>query len=346
MRVVVTGASGNIGTALLGSATGWQVVGVARRRPGAVPPYLGASWECCDIGTRTAVDRLTGVFRGADAVVHLAWAVQPGTAEPPMARTNLAGTRNVLRAAAASSVPHVVCASSVAAYAPAPRWVPMAETWPVTGIAGSAYSRQKAVLERMLDRFAAARPGVTVARIRPCAVTSGAAGAELGGWLISPLVPRWAVGRALLPMPVWRGLRLQLVHARDVADAIRRVVEARAGGAFNVAGEPVIGRPELAAAGLSSVRAPYRALEYAARWSWRVGLQPVQDGWVRLADRAALASTARARRELGWTPRIPATTALREAVDAVRSGRAGDSGPLAPRPRAVRIGRPMRQDQR
>jgi nucleoside-diphosphate-sugar epimerase len=359
VRVVITGASGNLGTALLEAATApggpqWDVLGVARRRPEPVPPYDRVSWECCDIGVASGADRLRDLVRQADVVVHLAWAVQPAAGEPPMRQTNLTGTRNLLRAVAGSGVRHLVCASSVAAYRPAGRHGRVAETWSTGGVPGSAYSRQKAELETMLDGFEAERPEVTVARVRPCAIVSRAAGAQLASWLVSPLLPTWAAGRVLLPLPVWPGLRLQAVHARDVADGIRLIVAAGAGGGFNLAAEPVVRRRELAAAGITCVGLPYRAIEYAATVSWRAGLQPLHRGWLRLADRAALVDTTRARHELGWTPTVDATAAVREMIEAVRHAQRHPSPPLAdaparrqpfPQPWAVRIGQPLRQSQ-
>jgi UDP-glucose 4-epimerase len=352
MRVVVTGATGNLGTALLETVAAaggpsWQLVGVARRRPEPVAPYTSASWECCDVGAQGAVGRLARIFRHADVVIHLAWAIHPSAGEPPMRRTNLSGSRNVLQAVAAAGVPQLVCASSVAAYSPAARQSRVPETWATGGIPGSAYSRQKAELETMLDDFQAEHPGVVVARARPCSITSRAAGAELASWMVSPLLPNRAIGRIFLPVAVWPGLRLQLVHARDTADAICRMVHTRARGPFNLAAEPVVGRQELASAGMSSITLPYRAVEYAAGAVWRAGLQPLHHGWLRLADQAALVQTARAREELGWAPRIAATTALRQVVEALREARPGNSAPLAPstRPHTLRIGQPIRQSQ-
>ena len=49
-----------------------------------------------------------------------------------------------------------------------------------------------------------------------------------------------------LPMPLWRGLRTQVVHADDVADAVYTVLTNWATGAFNLVGEPVLGAEELA----------------------------------------------------------------------------------------------------
>src|SRR2546423_11586323 len=206
----------------------------------------------------------------------------------------------------------------------------------------------------MLDAFEATHPDVAVARIRPCAILSAAAGAELASWIISPLVPPRSAGGTLLPMPAWRGLRFQVVQAADVADALWRIVEARATGAVNLAAEPLLDRSDLAGAGIASRAVPYALLRPAAGLGWRIGLQPLHPGWLRLADQAALVDTRRAREELGWVPATTAPAALRETVAAIRQARPRHSAPLAPwdgghgppGPRSLPIGRPMRQSQR
>src|SRR5215203_5930167 len=109
MRVVVTGASGNVGTSLLralaGEAAVTSVLGLVRR-----PPEMGfakTTWAAADV----ASDDLAGHFRGADVVVHLAWLIQPSHDPFAMWRTNVVGTERVLAAASAAGVGALVCAS-------------------------------------------------------------------------------------------------------------------------------------------------------------------------------------------------------------------------------------------
>ena len=337
MRVVVTGASGNVGTALrrVLADAGDPVVGIARRIPVGSP-----GWVSCDVGAPAAEVVLSRAFAGADAVVHLAWAVQPTSGEPAMRRTNITGTAHVLRAAERAGVPHVVVASSVAAYTPAPG--PVDESWPCGGVPGSAYSAQKAELERLV----AGRAGIAV--VRPCAVVSPDAGGELARWVLSPLLPARVLGRRWLPVPLWRGLRAQVVHAEDVARAIRVVLAHRAAGAFNVAADPVMGARELASVfGGFMVPVPSALLRAVAWPTWRLGLQPMHPGWLRLADQASLVDCSRIR-ALGWSPLHEPRDALAAFVAAVAEGR-GTWGPLAPRDvgrwRGPGFGRPVNQSQ-
>src|SRR5439155_18455301 len=109
MRVVVTGATGNVGSSVI-AALGQDpmvesVVGVARRRPDRAAPNV--SWAAADV----AVDQLEPLFRGADVVVHLAWAIQPARDLGALHATNVDGSRRVLQAVAAERVPAVVVAS-------------------------------------------------------------------------------------------------------------------------------------------------------------------------------------------------------------------------------------------
>src|SRR3954471_6783079 len=83
LTVAVTGASGNLGTALLRRLTApgsgvAEVRGLARPEPPDVAPYAGVRWHLTDLGGSGSEAVLADFVDGADAVVHLAWALQPG----------------------------------------------------------------------------------------------------------------------------------------------------------------------------------------------------------------------------------------------------------------------------
>jgi nucleoside-diphosphate-sugar epimerase len=350
MRIVVIGATGNVGTALLRRVDGDTVVGVARRLPApGREPYAGTDWVRCDLGAADALAILRTALTGANAVVHLGWSINPATAEPPMSHTNQVGSEALLAAVAEVGVPHLVCASSVAAYRPAARWDEVDERWPCDGVRGSAYSSGKAWLERRLDEFAAEHPDIRVARIRPCAIVQRAAAGQFTRWLLSPLLSAGWLGRAWLPLPFWPGLRAQVVHAEDVADAILRIVASGSSGAFNVAAGPALDAAALAATiGGTRLPVPFGLVRWGAGVTWRLGLQPAHPGWLRLADAAPLMRTDRLRAELDWRPRWSAREALAELIAGMREHAGTDAPPLAPantRERRIRLGLPSRQAQ-
>jgi len=141
MRVVVTGATGNIGSALLPELAARpevdEIVGVARRAP---------KWDLAKVRWHAASierDDLRPIFAGADAVVHLVWIIQPSRDPEQQRIVNIVGTERMLAAAADSDVRAVIHASSVGAYSPGPRDQAVDEHWPTGGNAVLAYSWQK-----------------------------------------------------------------------------------------------------------------------------------------------------------------------------------------------------------
>ncbi len=160
----VTGATGNVGTSVLAALAGdpavTSIVGIARRTPAVALPKV--EWRAADV----VRDDLLPLFRGADAVVHLTWIVQPNHREAALRAVNVGGSRRVHDAVAAADVPILVNASAFGAYAPGGGVRPVGESWPTDGIPGSWYSRQKAEVERALDAFEEDHPQIRVVRFR------------------------------------------------------------------------------------------------------------------------------------------------------------------------------------
>ena len=344
MRIVITGATGNAGTALLKrlqkarseEGADLQLVGIARRKPDLdAAPYQGVEWHSLDIGHHRDREALDKVMAGADAVVHLAWAIQPNHNRKLLRRTNVAGTAHVLGAARRAGVGHVVCASSVGAYSPAPKDHRTKENWPAGGIKGSHYSVDKAAQERLLNNFAKANPEVVVARLRPGLIFTSEAGSEIGRYFLGRVLPRLIPRRPWLPvLPVPKDLIFQAVHADDVADAYWRVLRERAEGAFNIAAEPVLD-PNALAWILHARRhlpIPVSVLRAVVSATWRLRMQVTDPGWVDMAAGAPIMDTSRARTILGWMPHKTSLEALTEIVDGLVEGKGRKaSPPLTPR---------------
>src|SRR4051812_23195010 len=170
MRVVVTGATGNVGSSLvraLGADPGVsEIVGVARREPSWAPEKT--TWVTADVEADR--ERLPQIFAGADAVVHLAWLIQPSRDRAELRRVNVAGSRAVFEAAAAAGVGTLVHASSIGAYSRGPKDRGVDESHPTEGTPSSFYSVDKVEAERALDAVEAAHPEMRVARLRPALI--------------------------------------------------------------------------------------------------------------------------------------------------------------------------------
>ena len=249
MRIVVTGASGNLGTAVLRAAEAQmpeaELVALARRSPDrgddlAAPERT--EWVECDLRDGD----LAPVLETADAVVHLAWAFHPAHQPEQTWQTNVVGTRRLLEAVALAGIPHLAVASSVAAYSPREDIQPVDESWPTDGSSDASYAREKAYVERMLDAFDAGQPSVTVTRMRPAFVFQPGAASEQRRIFAGRLAPtRLALAAATMALPLPTGLVMQAVHADDVGSAFVTAVRGRVGGAFNLAADDILDGPGL-----------------------------------------------------------------------------------------------------
>jgi UDP-glucose 4-epimerase len=324
MRVVVVGATGNVGTSLL-EALGRDdavesILGLARRPATAV--YAKTTFAAADV----ARDDLVPHFRGADCVVHLAWLIQPSHDQATLHAVNVDGSRRVLEAAAAAGVPKLVAASSIGVYSPGPKR-PVDESWPRDGVPTSWYARHKAELERMLDRFEAEH-GVRVVRLRPALIMKRESAEAIRRLFAGPFVPSPLLKPGRLPLfPHIPGAVVQVVHSLDVGEAYRLAVVRDVSGAFNVAAEPPVdGRAVAEAIGARPVTVPARLARALAKATWHARLQPTSPDWLDLALGVPLLDATRAREELGWTPARGALETVTELLHGV-ADRAGGRTP-------------------
>ncbi|TDD18588.1 NAD-dependent epimerase/dehydratase family protein [Kribbella turkmenica] len=328
MRVVITGASGNVGSALsrrLQAAGEHDIVAVVRRVPNRAATR---EWVSIDLSRPDCEPALQEVIRGADAVVHLAWAFQPSHDVRYLESVGVGGTQRILDACVATGVGHLVHMSSVGAYSPKRDDNPVTEDWPVGGIPSSSYSSHKAAAEKLLDSFEQSVHGTAVARLRPGIIGQRAAGSALLRYALPVLLPARTVNAVpVIPLP--DGLTVAMVHADNVADAIVRVLQQRAAGAFNLAAPtPVTAAMIAEALGARWIKTPAPVLRALMLATWQARLQPVGPGWLDMGCAVPPLDSSRARRELGWSPTVDAMGVLRETVEGMSHAAAGATAVL------------------
>lgn len=297
MKVVVTGGSGQLGTQVLERLAATRKIKKIVSLD-LVPPAVPSArieWRIADM-------RDPGLERhleGADALVHLAFIVARRASVETMRAVNVEGSRRIFEAAAQHGVQRIVHVSSVAAYGTGCEHpVPVVETTPLRPTPTLTYADNKFEVEQLLDGFEAAHPSIAVVRLRP-------------GILLGRRISH--VSEALLRrrvLPVLGDARGPIVWDEDVADAILLAVTGNARGAFNlVASDPLPGEEIARLAGFRSLHVPVTAVKVAAKASSAlapmVGERRIDAGWLEAGRFEMIASSEKARAELGWKPRYP-----------------------------------------
>ncbi len=331
LTVAVTGPTGDIGKAFVSalerSRYVGRVLGMARRPfDPAARGWKKTEYRQGDVLEAADVDALVAE---ADVVVHLAFIIFGGPEETR--KINLEGSSNVFEAAAASRrVKRLVYASSVAAYGfhdEPDRPERFTEDVAPRGTDDFYYSAQKAELEGLLERTLAGT-GTDAYVFRPCIV----AGPD--SLLLIENIPYVSIAgrlpgavRSLLDvMPVLKpvipdpGVPFQLVHADDVATAMRAAVLGRGEpGIYNLAADGILTMSDLAGAlGWYSVPVPDIAVDATAEITSRLPFMPPEAEWLQAFRVPTIMDAGRAHRALGWRPKHDALETLREMVESAR----------------------------
>jgi UDP-glucose 4-epimerase len=338
--VAVTGASGNVGTALLRRLTApssgvAEVRGLARRVPPQVAPYDGVRWFSTDLGTPASADVLREFLDGVDVVIHLAWALQPGREPDRLRLVNVDGTRRVAHAAVSAGVRQFLHMSSIGAYAPGAVGQKVTEDWPTTGVPSAQYSRDKSEAERVVRQVVGRPSGPVLSIARPTLVLQPQAGSEIGRYFLGPLffgaarlLPGSVARRLPLPLP---RLAVAFVHADDVADALERIVDRQVPGPFNIAAEPVLDADGIAKAlGTRRIPVPAFAVRAGLHAAFAAHLVPTEPGWLDMGTSLPALNTTRARRLLDWAPFHSGDEVLPQFVAALGAGTGGPGALLMP----------------
>jgi UDP-glucose 4-epimerase len=338
MRIVVTGATGNVGSAVVRCLREEpdvsEIVGLARRPS---DPTGATSFAAVDVRH----DDLDRHMAGADAVIHLAWLFQPTRDGRVTWEANVVGSERVFQAAARAGVRTLVSASSIGAYSAGPAdGRSVDESWPTHSLPTSAYGREKAYVERLLDRLERDQPTMRVVRLRPAFIFQRSSATEQRRLFLGPFFPNALARPGTLPiLPLPRGLRLQAVHSDDVADAYRRALLHDVRGAFNIAADPVLTAADVGRLLLARpVEIPRRLVRLVVAAAWHARLVPAAPTLLDLFLQLPQIDSGRARTELGWAPTKSSTDVIDEFLAGLQAGAGGSSPPLAPDGLARRIG--------
>lgn len=232
-RVLVTGATGGFGLAIVAAlaGAGHEVRATGRNAaPASRLEGLGAEFVAADLTEKGVADRLCD---GRDSIVHAA-ALSASWGDPrAFEAINVRATRALLDAAARAGVQRFVFISSPSIYAEMRDRIGLTEADPPARDPLNHYALTKLVAERMV--LAASGPDFAATAIRPRAIV---------GPDDKVLRPRLAAlaSRRRVPLPRGGQALVEFTDARDAAGAVvlaEAKIAAVAGRPVNISG----GRP-------------------------------------------------------------------------------------------------------
>ena len=290
-RILITGAGGLVGRALVGRLGEHDVLATDLRKDG---PPDAAPFKRMDV-TGDDPDRVIGSFQ-PDVIVHLASIVTPppGMGREAAYAVDVNGTRNVLEAAVKHGVRRLVVTSSGAAYGyHEDNPVPLREEDACRGNPEFPYADHKRQVEEMLVEARKAQPQLEQVILR--------VGTVLGKEAENQITA------------LFRKKRLLAIHGadspfvfiwtEDLAQILARAATDGPPGVFNVAGDGAMTIDDLAQAlGKSVLRLPAWVLKAALAIARPIGLTQYGPEQVRfLQFRPVLANDA-LKRDFGYTP--------------------------------------------
>jgi UDP-glucose 4-epimerase len=299
MKYLITGGSGYIGSRLTELLSERQeterIVDVDVRPPAATLPKV--TFVSGDVRDSEAIRDLLE-REEIDCLIHLAFILDPIRDEARMYDVDVNGTTAVLQAASAAGIEHMLVASSATAYGAFPdNPVPIAEDWPVKGQPDFAYARDKADMDRACQLWAAEHPDAVMTIVRPCIV-------------FGPNVKNYIV-RSFEAQPFFPHLdgvdtEFQLIHEDDLVAGLVALLDKKAPGAFNFAGDGRMNWREAAEMiGTRTFRIPFRIAYWIAKWNWRLHAPNTfaPAGNINFIRYPWLVSNEKLKTVAGWEPR-------------------------------------------
>ncbi|WP_127104734.1 SDR family oxidoreductase [Pararhodobacter zhoushanensis] len=283
-RILITGAAGNVGRALIAGLGGHEVLATD----------VAPGYERMDV-TGDDPARVIAAVR-PEVVVHLASIVTPpkGSTRDFEWRVDVQGTRNVLDACVAQGVRRLVVTSSGAAYGyHADNPVPLRETDPLRGNVEFAYADHKRQVEEMLAEARVNHPALEQVVLR--------IGTVLGEGVENQITALFRRKRVLAV--AGSGSPFVFIWTQDLARILIRAATEGPAGVFNVAGDGAMSVQDLAAAmGKPLLVLPAWALKLALGVARPLGLSRYGPEQVRFLQYRPVLDNTALKERFGYTP--------------------------------------------
>ena len=267
-------------------------------RPPALAPDGKIEFVKLDLTQPTVDAELATLMarRHVDTFVHGAFLSHPTHAAEWAHELEDVGTMHVLNACAGVEPRRLVMISTTLVYGAHPKNPNfLVEDAELRGHRDSRFVNDKVRAERQVQRFAKEHPNVETCVLRF---------APILGPTVSNMYTRF-FSRPIAPVMMGHDPLMQFVHEQDAAYALQKAVESRATGAFNIIGKGVLPYTTvLAMLGRVPVPMPQLVARQLTKILWATQLVGSPPSFLDFLLYICVADGAKARRELGFAPRL------------------------------------------
>jgi len=301
--VLVTGICGRLGKSVARSLHRTHaVVGVDRR------PFPDRPKDIVHAQVDLRRKKFKDVFRAhkIDAIVHLGVMHDPRASAAEHHSWNVSAFMRLLEYTEQFRVPKLVVLSSANVYGPSAENAHfLTEDAPL--LAGARFSEIRDLIEvdMLAQTFSWKHPQTETVILRPVHILGGVRNAA-SNFLRLPTIPMLL---GFDPM-------VQIVHETDVVEAIVRALTRGARGVYNIAGpDPLPLSRVVKLSGRPTLPVPYSLFRTVLRRMWTLRLTSFPAPELDHIRYVCMVDDSRARREIGYAPKMPPEETVRTVAD-------------------------------
>jgi UDP-glucose 4-epimerase len=300
VRYLITGGAGYIGSRLIDELSDrdeTELIVIVDVNP-PKRQWPKTQFVKGDVRDRAATRELLKRYE-IESLVHLAFILNPIRDEGMMYDVDVNGTHATLWAAAEAGVEHVLVTTSATAYGAFPdNPKPIAEDWPVRGVPDFSYARDKTESDRACQLWAADHPDAVMTIVRPSIVF---------GPNVDNYISRTWGSAPFFPVLDGHDEEFQLVHEDDVVSALIGLLDAKAPGAFNLAGDGTMTWKQSAEMiGMKTRNVSLKSMKRlnGALWRLHVPRTEAPPGNLNFLRYPWVVSTEKLKSTIGWQPKF------------------------------------------
>ena len=255
-------------------------------------------------------DAIGDLLAGVDVLYHLAFVVGEIQDKRETHDINVNGSRNVFSACVRNGVRKVIYTSSMTVYGSRPENpIGLTEESPICRSDGNYYNISKAEVEDFATGFFKDHPEITFTILRAALL--------VGPGMNNMFSRLWSL--KVTALPIGNTACNQLIHERDLGEALHLAFERDLPGVYNVTADDAVATKWcFQTAGAIVVPLPEFLLRPLANAAFKLRLFPASGGWVRLSKYTIFGLSDKFKRATGWKPKYTSAQAFLSYIESLQ----------------------------